>query len=426
MIFLSYCPLFPFSSIEGNHEASQALSELYYGGWVAPNIYYLGAAGVVNFCGLRIGGISGIYKRCDYPFGRYEIPPYDRDTLRSVYHVRNVDVYRLLSLSKSSMMEESKEKPLLDVFLSHDWPLGIEQHGDTKDLLRRKPFFREEVDQNCLGSPPNMEILSSLKPKWWFAAHMHVKFKAIVTHDKNPSRNPVSKKGSESQDLKAITQIRPSSTVTSETKKRKSVDSDDVQEENAEDTAGQEDKPTTTQFLSTEGGNDPCSVPDLTEQMTKFLSLDKCLPRRHFLTIVNIPIPTRPDKPKLQYDVKWLSILRKTHGLSSRSKKRVDLPSDFATVDEEDMEWVHQKFSSLEIPENFVQTVPPVAKGSSIVILPHPLPPPLSQMGNPQTDDLLRILELDHIVTIPYSLGPQELDVDDRDEINIELSDDDT
>ena len=50
----------------GNHEASQPLRELYYGGWVATNIYYMGAASVVRYGGLRIGGISGIYKSHDY------------------------------------------------------------------------------------------------------------------------------------------------------------------------------------------------------------------------------------------------------------------------------------------------------------------------------------------------------------------------
>lgn len=42
--------------IGGNHEASNYLQELPYGGWVAPNIYYLGRAGVVQFGKLRIGG----------------------------------------------------------------------------------------------------------------------------------------------------------------------------------------------------------------------------------------------------------------------------------------------------------------------------------------------------------------------------------
>lgn len=33
----------------------------------------------------------------------------------------------------------------LDVLLSHDWPRGITAFGDEEVLLRKKPFFRDEV-----------------------------------------------------------------------------------------------------------------------------------------------------------------------------------------------------------------------------------------------------------------------------------------
>lgn len=81
--------------IGGNHEASNYLQELPYGGWVAPNIYYLGYCGVVNFAGIRIGGLSGIFSGKDFCKGRFEKPPYHQDSLRSCYHVRNLDVFRL-------------------------------------------------------------------------------------------------------------------------------------------------------------------------------------------------------------------------------------------------------------------------------------------------------------------------------------------
>ena len=56
------------------------------------------SSGVVEFNGLRIAGLSGIYKPFDYNFGRFESPPYDENSLRSVYHIRNLDVLRLCQL----------------------------------------------------------------------------------------------------------------------------------------------------------------------------------------------------------------------------------------------------------------------------------------------------------------------------------------
>jgi lariat debranching enzyme len=398
--------------IGGNHEASQPLQELPYGGWVAPNIYYLGYAGVVTYRGIRVGGIGGIYKSHDFCKGHYEVPPFERDTLRSVYHVRNVDVFRMKCLSSTA-----NPRPIVDVVLSHDWPLGIEQHGDTEKLLRAKPFFRQEVERNDLGSPPNREILNRLKPKFWFSAHLHVKFVATVRHHEDSSRiedgdgEPISN-----------TLLIPSQAFKSEASDAAIVDS--------------RPGPPTTQFVAAES-TDPCQGPDLTEQMTRFLSLDKCLPRRPYLSIVHIPVDdhrtTEDSSAALCYDLEWLTVLAKTHTLTSAGcSGYVTVPDTPTPVTAQDMELIRQRVGpSLAIRTDFVRTVP--AHMGRASPLPHRLPPPLPRQGNPQTDRFLNMLGLEHITTIPYrpaaaeqepSAGnhdaPTVADVDDENEIDLD------
>lgn len=157
--------------IGGNHEASNHMWELYYGGWLAPNIYFLGYAGVVNVGGVRIAGLTGIFNQRHYQQGHFEGPPYSPDTIRSAYHVRELEVLRLLQLTAP-----------VDVFLSHDWPQHIARSGNTQALFRRKSFLQSEIEDGSLGSPPALQLLSKLKPSYWFAAHLHTKFAAVVQH----------------------------------------------------------------------------------------------------------------------------------------------------------------------------------------------------------------------------------------------------
>jgi len=65
---------------------------------------YTGYAGVVRFGGLRIGGLSGIFKARDYARGHFEHPPYNEDTKRSCYHIRNVDVFRLKQVKRVNVI----------------------------------------------------------------------------------------------------------------------------------------------------------------------------------------------------------------------------------------------------------------------------------------------------------------------------------
>ncbi|KAJ7704470.1 lariat debranching enzyme, C-terminal domain-containing protein [Mycena rosella] len=154
--------------IGGNHEAMSYMWESYHGGWLAPNIYFLGYAGCVLVDGwLRIAGCSGIYKAEDWRKGHFERIPFTPSTLVSGYHTRQYDVARLMQV---------------DIFMSHDWPRAIERQGDTQALLREMPRF--QIDSNTLGSPAHEILLKTLKPARWCAGHMHVRFTAEIRHDK--------------------------------------------------------------------------------------------------------------------------------------------------------------------------------------------------------------------------------------------------
>lgn len=177
--------------IGGNHEASNILQNLYYGGWIAPNIYFLGYAGVVTINNsIKIGGLSGIYNAGHYHNTHYEMPPYSPDSLRSVYHVRELEIFRLAQYtaqypqSIEAVCGSSRyQRSPIDVFLSHDWPQHIWEFGDLNYLLKVKPYFRQDIETNQLGNPALMQqVLKRLRPRYWFAAHLHVKFAAVVTH----------------------------------------------------------------------------------------------------------------------------------------------------------------------------------------------------------------------------------------------------
>jgi lariat debranching enzyme len=89
----------------------------YHGGWLAPNIYFLGHAGCVQVNGIRIAGASGIYKMHDFKLGEsysydpsitqsvvgnHEKVPYDASSIRSIYHIREYNVRRLSLVCLSS------------------------------------------------------------------------------------------------------------------------------------------------------------------------------------------------------------------------------------------------------------------------------------------------------------------------------------
>ena len=56
----------------------------------------------MNLGGVRLAGLSGIFKAYSYRRGHYERAPYSPDDLRSVYHVRSFEEFQLRQASNSS------------------------------------------------------------------------------------------------------------------------------------------------------------------------------------------------------------------------------------------------------------------------------------------------------------------------------------
>lgn len=208
--------------IGGNHESSAFLHPLWFGGWVAPNMYYLGRSGVVTASKVRIAGLSGIYKSHDFHKAYYEEPPFNTQTVRSVYHVRDIEVKRLDNI-----------RGPVNLVLTHDWPTQIIQNeADRRTLLRKKPYFRDDLQNGRLGNPYLMKLLKTLKPHIWVAAHLHVNFictykheddstTCFVTHDKPKKKVSTSILEVESKQLHFCYQPQVSDESGQQAKKRK-------------------------------------------------------------------------------------------------------------------------------------------------------------------------------------------------------------
>ena len=401
--------------VGGNHEASSHLQELYYGGWVAPKIYYLGAASVVRFGDLRIAGLSGIWKGYHYNKPHSERLPYTTDETKSLYHVREIDVRKLLLL-----------RTQIDVGISHDWPRGVEWQGDWKALFQKKTHFEADARAGRLGNSAARYVMDRLRPPHWFSAHLHCKFAAVVDHGKEAGKaelaiNGESKTetndtgnseeidvGGEDEGVLAERSAPPRNTDEIDL----DMDSDDLA--NAAEVLANNQAPPDASVISsdlrsqlpasfarptasapTEKASPRPPPPAITNLKTNFLALDKCLPKRNFLQLLSInPVApsSPPAPPSLTYDKEWLSILRVFGSHDPHLPFPRDLGEEvYAPLIAREEEWVEEhlvKQGKMTVPKNFKITAP-VYDGKAIGSVGREQP---REYTNPQTRQFCEML----------------------------------
>ena len=444
--------------VGGNHEASNYLFELYYGGWVAPNIYYMGAANVLKFGPLRIAGLSGIWKGYNYRKTHHERLPYNESDMKSIYHVRELDIRKLLQI-----------RTQVDIGISHDWPSGVEWEGNWKQLFRFKPYFEDDARNKTLGSTAAKQAMDLLRPKWWFSAHLHCKYVARIDHARgddvqkpvpNGSHAASRKQGSEAEvelDYGDDGKLPGSAAANSnEIDLGLDEDEEDVKEKVPHPTNGNEidleldedlekpsKKPSNGDLQSANPSlpkatfdNPPimstdearATLPDafrrpaapeplkrsegITNQVTKFLALDKCLPGKHFLQLLELPSESNLDsmRPlKLEYDREWLSITRALAldepievGDPTADVPRARSQTEYVEAIDKRRAWVDEHISDAElvVPENFEIIAPVYDNGNWNL----PQYAQALEYPNPQT---ARFCEMLHIAN-PFELSESE------------------
>lgn len=394
--------------IAGNHEASSHLWELYYGGWVAPNIYYLGAANVLRFGPLRIAGMSGIWKGYNYNKPHIERLPFNQDDIKSFYHVREIDVRKLLLIREQ-----------VDVGLSHDWPRAIEKHGDERSLWRMKPDFQQESRDGTLGNPAAGYVMDRLRPAYWFSAHLHCKYTAIKTYsaptatDQHVNTGPVAM-ASGVEDCNSTEKIANPDEIDLD------VDDDDAANQSVDSTS--QPAATNSSAVSDElRAQLPASFsqakpqaklepgqpvpPTIKNTQTRFLALDKCLPGRKFIQL-NYLLPVdsthviSTDKLRLQYDPEWLAINRVFHQYLAFGNREAKTPPNlgeavYLPMIVKERAWVQEHIvekGKLDVPENFEHTATPHVPSSPEKVNNQP-----DEYTNPQTVVFCKLLVLENL-----------------------------
>jgi len=149
----------PFWFIGGNHEPHGFLEQMPSGGQVARNCHYLGRVGKTTLAGLKVVGLSGIYRPEQFRGLR---PPL------SQIHSRSPKAYIGFNEAEVAI---ALEYQTADILLLHDWPSGIFQPDNPEELR----------GYENVGNEYARLVTEALQPKLLLCGHMHRRYRTRMS-----------------------------------------------------------------------------------------------------------------------------------------------------------------------------------------------------------------------------------------------------
>jgi lariat debranching enzyme len=144
----------PLYFIGGNNEDFEALHDAPGGFDPAPNVHYLGRAGLRALRGLRVAYLSGIHapRFFEQPLKR----PTSLDTAKQAGYFRAPEVERVSGYRD------------VDILLVHEWPRGIVQRARDEGLSSGRP-----LPSYWIGNPITRRLVDTVRPRWVLCGHSH-------------------------------------------------------------------------------------------------------------------------------------------------------------------------------------------------------------------------------------------------------------
>lgn len=148
----------PFVFVGGNNESFEDLEEMPDGGELAPDVRYLGRAGVKELHGLHVAYLSGIYAPTRFARPRLAVDRPENARQAGYFRQPEVDVV--------------KQVPRADMLVLHEWPRGIADRGSAVAKVGARGIRPAHWPQ--VGNPYASALVTHLRPPWVLCGHLHV------------------------------------------------------------------------------------------------------------------------------------------------------------------------------------------------------------------------------------------------------------